>query len=400
MSRSQPAWTEGCALARAAVRGAGERTRRGGHRDGGRHRTVGSPLLPFIRLVLVLAAAVLAVGAIPASALAHTRQSTHTKLSTTHKHSTRQVRDSGHLAAHSPRSRADGRSTTLAIGHNVLLAPGAGYDSAGGSQLVRALQLRLARAGDRPGSIDGRYGPLTEQAVRRFQAAHGLAVDGIAGPLTLAALTSPTPVLYPGAGVGQAGGSPNVRSLQHRLAGLGFSPGPVDGRYGPLTIRAVERFQRVHRLVADGLVGTLTGRALRAARHRGRTVLHRHRHRPLSRQVSARHRGRTVLHHHRHRPLSRPVSTRHRAHRSPAAPRITATAGHSAHAPALPVVLVLLGMAAMGLGTAVISYERTRAKARRGRALTRAMEAIPPQSASGSRGPDRPLVGATEERDR
>ena len=40
-----------------------------------------------------------------------------------------------------------------------------------------------------PGPIDGRYGPRTAQAVSRFQAAHGLVVDGIAGPFTLAALS-------------------------------------------------------------------------------------------------------------------------------------------------------------------------------------------------------------------
>ncbi len=36
--------------------------------------------------------------------------------------------------------------------------------------------------------VDGAYGPVTRQAVKRFQASHGLVVDGIVGPQTLAAL--------------------------------------------------------------------------------------------------------------------------------------------------------------------------------------------------------------------
>jgi peptidoglycan hydrolase-like protein with peptidoglycan-binding domain len=66
----------------------------------------------------------------------------------------------------------------------------------------------------------------------RFQAAHGLQVDGIAGPRTLAALNAPTVVLYPGAGYGQ-GGSRLVRALQHLLERVGYSAGPGRVRAGP-----------------------------------------------------------------------------------------------------------------------------------------------------------------------
>lgn len=38
------------------------------------------------------------------------------------------------------------------------------------------------------GGVDGDFGSLTEQAVRAFQAEHGLAVDGIVGPVTLGRL--------------------------------------------------------------------------------------------------------------------------------------------------------------------------------------------------------------------
>ena len=53
---------------------------------------------------------------------------------------------------------------------------------------VKELQALLARRGFDPGPIDGVFGPRTDQAVRAFQSAHGLEVDGIAGPVTLDAL--------------------------------------------------------------------------------------------------------------------------------------------------------------------------------------------------------------------
>ena len=70
----------------------------------------------------------------------------------------------------------------------VLLQRGSGYRQANGSGRVRALQRGLVRLGDRPGPIDGLYGPLTTRAVIRFQRAQGLRVDGIAGPKTLTRL--------------------------------------------------------------------------------------------------------------------------------------------------------------------------------------------------------------------
>lgn len=54
-------------------------------------------------------------------------------------------------------------------------------------EAVRALQAALARLGHAL-RADGVFGPLTEVAVRRFQSDRGLAVDGIAGPATMAVL--------------------------------------------------------------------------------------------------------------------------------------------------------------------------------------------------------------------
>ncbi len=53
---------------------------------------------------------------------------------------------------------------------------------------VKQLQRALAHLGYPPGAVDGDFGPLTEAAVMHFQTASKLAADGVAGPLTLAAL--------------------------------------------------------------------------------------------------------------------------------------------------------------------------------------------------------------------
>lgn len=49
---------------------------------------------------------------------------------------------------------------------------------------VRWLQESLTKLGFKPGTIDGKYGANTEDAVRAFQAKYGLTVDGVAGPAT------------------------------------------------------------------------------------------------------------------------------------------------------------------------------------------------------------------------
>ena len=59
---------------------------------------------------------------------------------------------------------------------------------------VKTLQARLQTLGFDPGPIDGIFGSGTDSAVRAFQRARGLGVDGIVGPQTWAALyASPAP---------------------------------------------------------------------------------------------------------------------------------------------------------------------------------------------------------------
>ncbi len=58
---------------------------------------------------------------------------------------------------------------------------------------VADIQRRLRELGYYSGTVDGTYGPMTEEAVIAFQRSQGLTADGIAGSNTVAALESPDP---------------------------------------------------------------------------------------------------------------------------------------------------------------------------------------------------------------
>lgn len=119
---------------------------------------------------------------------------------------------------------------------------------------VRALQLLLSGCGYGL-EADGIFGPLTEQAVRDYQRARGLAVDGIVGRMTWESLCAGT----------QSRSSSDraaVRAIQTLLnekCGAGLA---VDGIFGPATRAAVTDFQRRTGIAADGIVGPVTWRAL------------------------------------------------------------------------------------------------------------------------------------------
>ena len=63
--------------------------------------------------------------------------------------------------------------------------------------LVESLQRQLSDAGY-PVEPDGIFGPKTEAAVRAFQTAHGLQIDGIAGPETSGRLLELMAIPMPG----------------------------------------------------------------------------------------------------------------------------------------------------------------------------------------------------------
>jgi murein DD-endopeptidase MepM/ murein hydrolase activator NlpD len=137
--------------------------------------------------------------------------------------------------------------------------------TSGGRAGAAALQVALRSRRLYRGTVDGIAGPLTRSAVRRFQAARGLAIDGIAGRRTRRALGwRGRPQL--GARVLRFGARGwDVAALQFLLARQGFPSGPFDGRLGPRTAAAVRRFQAWAGLGADGLAGPATLAAARRA---------------------------------------------------------------------------------------------------------------------------------------
>ena len=246
------------------------------------------------------------------------------------------------------------RRPAIQAGHRRahFLVPGTGYQEAAGSIRVRSLQRRLAHLGFTPGPIDGHYGPLTTRSVQRFQAAAGLAIDGIAGPHTVAALSATRhAVMAPGAGYRQSRGL-GPRALAAAATGmrLGFTPGPIDGRYGPLTTSAVNRFQHDRHLPVSGLVGLRTLVALRLTAHR-RSPL------PASATTS-----------HRHPPGTQPPAAR------TAQPQPAVLGG--------PILLALALLALVALVALVHSYYATRRQVRSGRGT-------PPAAGTG---PSRPTA--------
>lgn len=139
-------------------------------------------------------------------------------------------------------------------------------------QAVVELQNLLRARGFNPGPSDGVFGNGTLAAVRRFQAARRLAVDGVVGPATWRALgqASAAPAPPPAAPAppmtgpvlrhGARGSA--VTRLQRALKAKGFDPGPVDGVFGNGTLSAVRRFQSARGLAVDGVVGARTWAAL------------------------------------------------------------------------------------------------------------------------------------------
>lgn len=130
---------------------------------------------------------------------------------------------------------------------------------------VKELQQKLNQLGYDSKTVDGIFGSNTKAAVKAFQSAYNLTVDGIAGQKTWEALeealqsesftlkrvlkkTSP---LMKG---------DDVQKVQQELIAKGYPCGSAgaDGMYGEGTESAVKKFQKANGLSVDGQVGKNT----------------------------------------------------------------------------------------------------------------------------------------------
>lgn len=82
--------------------------------------------------------------------------------------------------------RALGRLGGPGLGSRAITAGAVGWD-------VAALQFSLAAHGFPGGPVDGDFGPRATAALQRFQVWAGMSPDGVAGPATLRALSTPPP---------------------------------------------------------------------------------------------------------------------------------------------------------------------------------------------------------------
>ncbi len=134
---------------------------------------------------------------------------------------------------------------------------------------VLRLQQRLMTLGYYTSSLDGVCKDDDVAAIKAFQRANGLSVDGVAGYDTQSKLYALTAITDGGE---MAGGTvdsfttlrkgmsgENVRQMQERLIILGYlAKGEADGQYGTGTAEAVYAFQKRNGLVRDGIAGSST----------------------------------------------------------------------------------------------------------------------------------------------
>lgn len=113
---------------------------------------------------------------------------------------------------------------------------------------VRAIQQLLHAHGQDP-PADGVFAESTVEAVRAFQTAQGLDVDGIVGPQTWGALATT---------LRQGDSGPAVRALQLQLNAKIDAGLTVSGGFDAATDAAVRDFQGHAGIGVDGIVGPVT----------------------------------------------------------------------------------------------------------------------------------------------
>jgi peptidoglycan hydrolase-like protein with peptidoglycan-binding domain len=127
---------------------------------------------------------------------------------------------------------------------------------------IQLLQRRLKGAGFYSGPIDGMLGPTTSSALSRCNLGC-TALNDISGmsdkPIFEQATELQSPrasaPAQPTAPVDTVSGNQEIRRAQERLKAAGFDPGPIDGKLGPQTKAALEKYRSSHKLIRSGSDG-------------------------------------------------------------------------------------------------------------------------------------------------
>jgi peptidoglycan hydrolase-like protein with peptidoglycan-binding domain len=142
---------------------------------------------------------------------------------------------------------------------------------------VTRLQDNLRQLNYFKGKSTGTFGPVTEQAVIKFQRDRGMVADGVVGSKTIAVIQrfvgiasgkQPSTLPVIGGASGSFGGeyptlrpgnnSPEVKYLQQILKQKGLFNVNETGYFGSITKDAVNRFKSSRELPANGVVDTQT----------------------------------------------------------------------------------------------------------------------------------------------
>ncbi|WP_026883062.1 peptidoglycan-binding protein [Clostridium akagii] len=119
-----------------------------------------------------------------------------------------------------------------------------------GDSTVRTIQMQLNTLLKKGLAVDGIIGPATTAAIKEFQITMGLVVDGIWGSKTTAAVNEI--LSRPTDGVTYKHYEYATRYIQYRVGGS------IDGIFGNATKVNVQNWQASHGLIQDGVVGQAT----------------------------------------------------------------------------------------------------------------------------------------------
>lgn len=146
------------------------------------------------------------------------------------------------LAEEAPAPSNDASSAEISLPEEMPVVTDVSADSLDEQpDIVRDVQKRLANLGFYVGTIDGKYGQYSEEAVRAFQGQFGLAETGRLDAQTLSLITE------------YSEKNLSKRAIQQRLISLGYMQGEATGYIGPQTENALRLFQRINGMDETGL---------------------------------------------------------------------------------------------------------------------------------------------------